>query len=139
MVIDPTTEKGARVDARLREELVAWLVTVADDGTPVPTPVWWWWDGSTILVYSQPNTPKLRHIAASPRVALALRTDENGDALAVISGDARVDDAAPRVDELPGYVEKYLASIERLGYSPAEFAASYSIPIRITPTKVRAW
>lgn len=139
MVIDPTTEKGARVDARLREELVAWLVTVADDGTPVPTPVWWWWDGSTILVYSQPNTPKLRHIAASPRVALALRTDENGDALAVISGEARVDDGAPRVDELPGYVEKYLASIERLGYSPAEFAASYSIPIRITPTKVRAW
>ena len=40
MVIDPATAKGAKVAARLRDELVAWLVTVAADGTPVPTPVW---------------------------------------------------------------------------------------------------
>jgi hypothetical protein len=43
--IDTTTERGARVAARLRDELVAWLVTVEPDGTPVPTPVWFWWDG----------------------------------------------------------------------------------------------
>ena len=34
MVIDPSTEKGARVAARLRDEIVAWLVTVTPDGTP---------------------------------------------------------------------------------------------------------
>ena len=60
MVIDLSTDKGARVAARLRDELVAWLVTVARDGTPVPTPVWFWWDGETLLVYSQPDKPKLR-------------------------------------------------------------------------------
>ena len=65
MVIDPSTEIGAKVSARLRDELVAWLVTVAADGTPAPTPVWSWWDGETILVYSQAGKPKLRHIAAS--------------------------------------------------------------------------
>ena len=75
MNIDTTTERGARVAARLRDELVAWLVTVKPDGTPVPTPVWFWWDGETVLVYSQPGKPKLRNIAANPRVALALRTD----------------------------------------------------------------
>ena len=139
MVIDPATEKGAGVDARLRAELVAWLVTVAADGTPVPTPVWFWWDGETILVYSQPDKPKLRHIAANPRVALALRTDEHGDPVAVVSGDAAVDATAPRCDELPGYLEKYRDSIARLGADPAPFADAYSVPIRITPTAVRAF
>lgn len=139
MVIDPATEKGARVDARLRDELVAWLVTVAPNGTPVPTPVWFLWDGATILIYSQPGTPKLRHIAANPRVALALRTDERGDELAVITGTAAVDESAPAADRLAPYVERYRVGIERLGYDAEAFAREYSVPVRITPTKLRAW
>ena len=139
MVIDPGTDKGARVDARLRDELVLWLVTVSADATPVPTPVWFWWDGETILVYSQPDKPKVRHIAANPRVALALRTDEDGDALVVITGEAVVDGSAPGADALAGYTEKYRNSIARLDSDPAAFAAEYSVAIRITPTKLRAW
>jgi PPOX class probable F420-dependent enzyme len=139
VVIDSGTEKGARVDARLRDELVLWLVTVSADGTPVPTPVWFWWDGETILVYSQPDKPKLRHLETNPRVALALRTDEDGDALVVITGDAVVDELAPRADALPAYIEKYRRSIARLESDPEAFAAEYSVPIRIRPTKLRAW
>jgi PPOX class probable F420-dependent enzyme len=139
VVIDPGTEKGARVDARLRDELVAWLVTVAPDGTPVPTPVWFLWDGDSMLVYSQPDKPKLRHIAANPRVAIAMRTDEHGDALVVITGEAAVDETAPPADALPAYVEKYGASIARLGSELEGFAGEYSVAIRIRPTKLRAW
>jgi PPOX class probable F420-dependent enzyme len=139
VVIDPTTEKGARADARLRAELVAWLITVSPDGQPVPTPVWFWWDGDTILVYSQRDKPKLRHIAVNPRVALALRTDELGDEITVISGTAVVDPASPSPDRHPGYVEKYGSLIERLGADPVSFAGEYSVPIRITPTKLRQW
>ena len=139
MVIDAGTDKGARVSARLRDELVAWFVTVAADGTPVPTPVWFLWDGETILIYSQPNKPKLRHIAANPRVSLAMRTDEDGDALVVITGEAAVDDRAPRADELPAYLEKYRDAIARLGSDPVAFAGSYSTAVRIRPTRLRAW
>lgn len=139
MVIDTATEKGARADARLRTEVVAWLTTVSADGQAVPTPVWFWWDGDVILVYSQPDKPKLRHIAANPRVALALRTDELGDEITVISGTAAVDDASPPADQLQGYVEKYARLIERLGADPVSFAAEYSVPVRITPTKLRQW
>jgi PPOX class probable F420-dependent enzyme len=123
VVIDPTTEKGARADARLRAELVAWLITVSPDGQ----------------VYSQRDKPKLRHIAVNPRVALALRTDELGDEITVISGTAVVDPASPSPDRHPGYVEKYGSLIERLGADPVSFAGEYSVPIRITPTKLRQW
>src|SRR3990170_1825182 len=122
VIIDTTTERGARVAARLRDELVAWLVTVKPDGTPVPTPVWFWWDGETMLVYSQPDKPKLRHIATNRRVALALRTDEDGDALVVITGEAVVDLSAPRACALPAYIEKYRGSIARLDSDPVTFA-----------------
>jgi PPOX class probable F420-dependent enzyme len=139
VTIDPSSETGARADERLRTDGVAWLTTVAADGTPVPTPVWFWWDGATILVYSQRDKPKLRHIAANPRVSVALRTDELGDEITVITGDAAVDASAPAADELPAYVEKYGALIARLGADPASFAAEYAIPIRITPTRLRQW
>lgn len=139
MVIDPGTEKGAQVDARLREELVAWLVTVAADGTPVPTPVWFWWDGESLLVYSQRDKPKLRNIAANPRVAIAMRTDVHGDDLVVITGEAAVDEDAPPADQVPGYIDKYRSAIARLGSNVEGFTAGYPVPIRIRPTKLRAW
>ena len=137
MVIDPETDKGRRVEARLREELVVWLVTVGADGTPVPTPVWFVWDGESLLVYSQRDKLKLRHIAANPRVALAMRTDDHGDLVVVITGDAAVDESAPPCDQVPGYIEKYAASIARLGADVPGFAGEYSVPIRVRPTKLR--
>lgn len=139
MVIDPSTEKGRRADVRLREETVAWLITANAEGQPVPTPVWFWWDGETIVVYSQRAKPKLRHIAANPRVAFALRTDELGDEITVITGQAVVDDSIPAADQVPAYVERYDALIARLGADPTSFAQEYAVPIRITPTRLRQW
>ena len=49
-VIDPDTEFGARVERRLREDVIGWLVTVSADGTPQPNPVWFVWDGETALI-----------------------------------------------------------------------------------------
>jgi PPOX class probable F420-dependent enzyme len=138
MAIDLETDKGRRVDARLRGDLVAWLVTVAPEGTPVPTPVWFVWDGASLLVYSQRDKPKLRHIAANPRVALALRTDEDGDDIVIVTGDAEVDPSTPPCDQVPAYAEKYGASIARLGADVPSFAGEYSVAIRIRPTKLRA-
>ncbi|MGH2445197.1 MAG: TIGR03667 family PPOX class F420-dependent oxidoreductase [Candidatus Limnocylindria bacterium] len=112
---------------------------VGADGTPLPTPVWFLWDGETILVFSQRDKPKLRHISANPRVALAMRTDELGDDIVVVTGDAAVDPSAPAADQLPEYVAKYRDLIARLGADPASFAAEYAVPIRIRPTKLWAW
>jgi PPOX class probable F420-dependent enzyme len=139
VIIDPNTPKGARADERLREDTVAWLITVTPDGTPVPTPVWFWWDGRSVIVYSERDKPKLRHISANPHVSVALRTDPLGDEITVITGEAVVDPSLPAANEEPAYVEKYAALIERLGADPETFADAYAIPIRITPTRLRQW
>jgi PPOX class probable F420-dependent enzyme len=138
VLIDPENEDDARVDARLHDDLVAWLITVSPNGTPMPTPVWFWWDGATMLVYSQPGKPKLRNIDTNPHVAVALRTDPIGSELVVITGDAVVDASAPKADDHADYIAKYRSEITRLGSDPETFAASYSVPVRITPTRLRA-
>jgi PPOX class probable F420-dependent enzyme len=131
-VIDTSTAFGARAERRLREEPIAWLVTVGRDGTPQPVPVWFLWEGETFLIYSRPETPKLRNIERSPRVALHLDGNGLGGDIVVVTGDAAVSTAEPPAHEVPAYVEKYAELIGRNGWTPSSFAADYSVPIRVS-------
>jgi hypothetical protein len=49
-----------------------------------------------------------------------------------------VGDEAP-ADANDEYIAKYTVPLERLGYTPAQFAAEYSVPIRVTPTHLRGF
>jgi PPOX class probable F420-dependent enzyme len=137
MQIDTTTDFGKRVERRLREETMIWLTTVRRDGTPQPTPVWFLWDGETVLMYSRPNQQKERNIAHNPKVALHFDGDGRGGDIIVLTGEAQIVIDAPPASNVPAYVEKYAEPIKRIGMEAASFAAAYPIAIRITPTDVR--
>lgn len=137
MQIDPSTPFGERVTRRLRDEQIGWLTTVGHDGTPQPSPIWFLWDGETLLIYSQPDTPKLRNIERRARVSLHLDGDGQGGDIIVLTGEARIAGDIPPGDQVPPYVEKYQAGIESLGMTPEAFASAYSVPIVVTPTKLR--
>jgi PPOX class probable F420-dependent enzyme len=111
-------------------------VTVGGRGAPLPVPVWFLADGDSFLVYSRPDTAKLRNIAANPRVALHLNDDGRGGDVVIVAGRAHRSDDPP-ADRVPAYVEKYAALIAGNGWTPASFAADYSVPLRIVPTAVR--
>jgi PPOX class probable F420-dependent enzyme len=111
-------------------------VTVSGRGTPQPVPVWFLNDGDSFLVYSRPDTPKLRNIAANPRVALHLNDNNRGGDVVIVSGRARQSDDPP-AHRVPGYIAKYGELIAGNGWTPESFAADYSVPIRITATAVR--
>ena len=136
-LVDASTEFGQRVERRLREEKIAWLTTVSPAGTPQPVPVWFLWDGAdSVLIYSRPETPKLRAIAANPRVSLNLDGNGQGGDIVVASGEASVSDDPP-AHEVPDYVEKYASLIERNRWTPESFAGDYSVPIRVHVRRVR--
>lgn len=136
-MIDTTTEFGQRVARRLAEERIAWLTTVDSNGTPQPRPVWFLWEDETFLIYSRPGTAKLRHIVERPQVALNLDGDGLGGDIVVFAGQADLDPAAPPADQVPAYVAKYQPGFARIGLTAAEFAASYSVAVRVTPLKLR--
>jgi PPOX class probable F420-dependent enzyme len=139
MQIDTSSEFGTRVVRRLNDEQIGWLTTMAPDGTPQPSPIWFLWDGETALIYSQPRTPKLRHIAASPRVSLHLDGNGRGGDIVILTGEARIDEATPPANQHPAYVAKYADGIQRIGHTPESFAQAYSVPIRVTPSKLRGF
>lgn len=137
MEIDTSTEFGTRVERRLLEERIIWLVTTDSKGAPQPSPVWFIWDGKTAMMYSQPNTPKLRNIKASPRVSLHFNSDEYGGDVVVFSAEASIEPDAQPCNLVPTYVEKYADGMTSISMTPESFAAAYSVPVRLRLTGLR--
>jgi PPOX class probable F420-dependent enzyme len=136
-VLDPIDPKHAEVAERLRVGLVVWLTTVTPEGQPQATPVWYHWDGGTFLVYSQPGRPKLANIAANQRVSLHPVGAEDAEDAVTIEGTAALDPSTSPADQIPAYITKYLELIDGFGWTPASFAADYSVAVRVTPTRFR--
>ena len=138
MELDSSTRFGARVAERLRDDLIAWLVTVRADGTPQPSPIWFLWDGEGFLVCSQPRTQKLRNLASNHRVALHLDSDGRGGDIAIFTGEARVLAEEPPAALMDDFAAKYHELFRRLpGGDRKSFEASYSVRLWITPTALR--
>jgi len=114
------------------------LTTVTPSGRPAPRPVWFLWDGSEFVVYSQPDTAKLRHIAANPNVTLSTNIGAGGGDTVVVAGIARIVPDAQSAAEMEKYVARYGEAMGRVSGSIDRFAASYSVPILISPTKLWA-
>jgi PPOX class probable F420-dependent enzyme len=132
-----STPFGERVERRLSEERLIWLTTISADGTPQPNPVWFLWDGSSVLIYSLPDAARIANLNRNPKVALNFDGNGQGGNIVVITGEVRISQDDPPADQLPAYVEKYRDFIARSFGTPEAFAAKYSVALRITPTKVR--
>ena len=135
--IDPSTDFGARVERRLREEVVIWLVTVAPNGTPQPAPVWFLWDDQSVVVYSRAGTPRERNLRRNPRVALHFDGNGRGGDIVVFAGQVTVDESLPPAHANAAYVAKYADGMRRVSGSPEQFSAAYPLPLRIRPTRLR--
>lgn len=138
--IDESTDFGARVARRLREEDVVWLTTVTPAGTPQPTFIWFWWNGADrALLQSQPGVAKLRNLTSNPRLALNFNGTATGGDMIVITGTADLS-GQPAEADVQAYKEKYARQIADLDYdSPEAFFDDYSVPIQVTFTHLRGF
>jgi PPOX class probable F420-dependent enzyme len=122
------------VSDRLSSDHYGWLTTVAKSGQPVPRLVWFYLDGTDVIVYSMPGAAKVRHIEAHPRVSLNLDSNGNGGGIVVVGGNAVVDEVGVDPREDKPYWVKYAADAEQFGLSDA--MAGYSTRLRIGVDKV---
>ncbi|MFI5283451.1 MAG: TIGR03667 family PPOX class F420-dependent oxidoreductase [Candidatus Dormibacterales bacterium] len=126
---------GSHVRSRLRKEIVIWLATSGRNGTPHAVPVWFWWDGTSFLVYSVPGQ-KVRDVEANPNVQLHLNTDPEGNDVVRIDGLAHLARDETPAFRVPAYVRKYRTYIKDLGWTPKTFSGEYSVAIRILPARL---
>jgi PPOX class probable F420-dependent enzyme len=136
--IDTSTEFGARVARRLAEEELIWLTTTAKDGTPQPSLVWFLWETGTLLIFSRPDTPKLRNIARNPRVALNFNSAADGGDMIVMTGSATTLES-PAAASVATYLQKYARGIAALGSEPDTFLQEYRQAIRVVPDRLRGF
>jgi hypothetical protein len=78
------------------------LAYVAKDGTPRTIPISFVWTGSTIVMCTTKNAPKLASLRANPMVALTIDTEVHPPKILLIRGRAELD----VVDGIP---EEYLS------------------------------
>jgi PPOX class probable F420-dependent enzyme len=136
-MIDLSSDFGARAARHLREETVVWLTTVTPKGAPLPSPVWFLWDGEeSVLMYSMPSA-RITNLKDNSRVTLNFDGDGHGGDIVVFSGTATVDRELPRADANELYLSKYSEGLTRLGSTPEAFAERYSEPVRIMLTGLR--
>ena len=137
MQIDTSTDFGHRVSRRLVDEIVIWLTTTGSDGTPQPRPVWYLWDGETFLIYSMPDTHKIAHIRANPRVSLNFDSDGRGGDIAVFTGTASLEEGVNPAEHSPDYIHKYHSDIRGIDMTVESFSRDYNVAIRVTPDRLR--
>ena len=138
-MLDLQQTKDAHIDQRLRKELIIWLSSVKANGRPHLVPVWFLWDGQTILIFSQPSNQKMRNLKHNPHVMLALEALNGGEDIVMIEGDATIEQSAPDQQTLADYNAKYGEEMQAMNTDLEKMRKDYSEVIRIRPTKFISW
>jgi PPOX class probable F420-dependent enzyme len=114
---------------------VIWLTT--GGRRPQSVPVWFLWEDGSFLVYAVPGR-KVNQIQADANVHLNFNSTRTGGDVVRFQGRAEVLSDQLPADRQLDYMRKYGDQIARMGWTPRQFAAEYSVAIRITPERVFA-
>jgi len=92
-----------------------------------------------MLVFSQANAHKVKHIQNNPNVSLHFNTaDAEGEKrLIIFTGMAEFVPTHAPANKLSAYMRKYKGGITTLKMTPEQFATEYSVAIQIALTNLR--
>ena len=119
-------------ELRLATEEIGWLTTVAADGRPQSSPVWFLWHDGAVWIASEPSATKVVNLAGNPAASFHLEGAGPGDLVVTIEGTATVGGSVPAA-----YGEKYAAALDPLATTAAAYLADFSATVRLVPSRVR--
>lgn len=132
-------DPAARAESFLRIEPVVWLSTVCPDGRPHLVPIWFWWDGTALLIASKPNARKIANLRMNPSCMLAVGDAAADFDVALIEARAELTSIPTRALLDAGLFRKYRDKMLAIGLERDEFEATYCQVIRITPNRCLPW
>jgi PPOX class probable F420-dependent enzyme len=133
------TLADVRVQRFLATKDVIVLATIAADGAPLLTPMWFLHDASVLTMVSVDDTHKVRNLRRDPRVFVLAESGTRGDVRGVsIRGRAEfLADSPERRALADRWLEKYDPDAERLWKGRA--MPANRVMFRIAPERVYAW
>ena len=109
----------ARLSSAQRERFlagrhVAVLVTIAPDGRPVPTPIWYLYRDGLFYFRTAGNAVKTENIRRDPRVSICIQDERPPYKAVIVQGTAEVREGLDWLDqEIP---QHYLGAVGAFGY-----------------------
>ncbi|MFE3720046.1 pyridoxamine 5'-phosphate oxidase family protein [Streptomyces cyaneofuscatus] len=113
---------------RLRDDKDAWVATASSDGTPCLVPLWFAWDGATLLMATRRTNPTAVNVTPTGPIRVTLGTPRD---VVLIEGEAEIVEGT----DLPSAVGDAFAA--KLAWDPRK--GSRLVYLRTTPYTVRAW
>ena len=127
----------ADVLQRLGTEQNIWLTTTRKDGLPLPNTVWFLWHKGEFLVWTIPDSVKMKNMRRNPLVALHFNTSSlDGSDIAIFHATADVNCAQQSIEEFEAYLAKYKDGLAYLGITKELLQDSYCV-VRLIPTRFR--
>jgi PPOX class probable F420-dependent enzyme len=119
-------------------EPIIWLGTIRPDGRPHNVPVWFAWHDPMMLIFSMPDTAKVRDMQRSPAVSLALDSTGRGQDIVLAEGRAELVTADRHPHFLAGqFQHKYAQSLGSMPFE--EWRSAFSRPVLIHVERIIAW
>ncbi len=146
MADQPAPTGSTLTDEELREFLAGpWICrlgTLAEDGSPCVTPVWYEYDGQTYVIVGRQRSSWVEHIRRDPRVALCIDDPEDAHTRVLVQGRAEiVEGPSARGAWVPiarRMAARYMG--ERAGAAYIERTLDFPrYTIRVHPEKVTTW
>lgn len=116
---------------------LARLAYVAKDGTPRTIPIAFAWNGSTIVMCTSKNAPKLHALSHNPMVALTIDTEVHPPKILLLRGRAELDYTDGIPDEYLQQNSTYEMTAEQRVEWEKEVRSLYAdgmVRIVVTPT-----
>jgi PPOX class probable F420-dependent enzyme len=130
--------KGER-DRFLGGRHVAVLNTIAPDGTPVPTPIWYLYRDGAFYFRTADNAEKTANVRRDPRVSICVQDERPPYRAIVAYGAATIEPNHPGLEsEMPKH---YLGAVGAMGYKSARQAIEQGpeITLVVRPTRVTSF
>jgi PPOX class probable F420-dependent enzyme len=118
--------------------LVGVVATVRADGSPHAVPVWYSWDGHTVIIWTGQERAWVRNLQRDPRVAFTVQESRPPYAAVTMRGQAEASSTGPDIDrDIYRIAGRYLAQDECEEYVAAW--PDLRTIMRIQPTIIRGW
>jgi len=102
-------------------------------------PIWFSWDGESVLIATKPQAKKVPNLRANASVMLALGEPDDDFDVGMIEGVAELLNEPAATVLTASHLAKYRAQMRAIGLSADEFLTTYSQVIRVRPTRFLPW
>ena len=109
LMSDPVAQELVKAPIHAR------LAYSAQDGSPRVIPIGYMWNGEVFVMGSPVNAPKVKALAANPKVALTVDTDSFPAHVLLVRGEAAVEVGAGVPDEFVEASRRFVGRHARMG------------------------